>query len=97
VATVGQVAQEVVSAWGGGEIIHKLDPDNPPESNVLRLDSSKAALKMGWRPRLTLWEAIGRAVEWYRLWLSNSSASDLIHLTRRQIEDYFQKQGSDPN
>ncbi|MDR1979359.1 MAG: CDP-glucose 4,6-dehydratase [Synergistaceae bacterium] len=91
IITTEELAQRVMSAWGKGEIIRRINPNNPSESNVLRLDSSKAAFYLNWRQHLTLRKTIERTLDWYRLCYSSSNAAELIALTSRQIEDYFQE------
>jgi CDP-glucose 4,6-dehydratase len=88
IVTAEEVAQRIVAAWGEGEIIHKLNANDPSESNVLRLDSSKSAFHLNWRQRLTLCEAIEHTVEWYRLCCTDLNVAGLRTLTSRQIEDY---------
>lgn len=40
--------------------------DQPHEAQLLRLDCSKAALQLGWIPRLKLSEAIAEVMDWHR-------------------------------
>ena len=57
----------------------------PHEAKVLKLDYSKAASYLTWKPKWTLEQGIERTAIWY------SAARDLNNLedlTRRQIEDY---------
>jgi CDP-glucose 4,6-dehydratase len=94
IVTTEEIAQRIVIAWGKGEVIHKLNSSDPPESNILRLDSSKAAFQLNWQQLLTLHETIERTVEWYRLCYAGSNTAELSALTSRQIEDYFKQNDS---
>jgi CDP-glucose 4,6-dehydratase len=66
--TVREVAALLVEHWGQGEVHEELEPDGPHESHYLKLDSSKAAVKLGWRPLLTAGERVSWTVEWYKAW-----------------------------
>jgi CDP-glucose 4,6-dehydratase len=65
-ATVGEVTDRILAAWGGGSWFDDSRPDDPPEAGVLRLSIEKAASELDWRPRWHLDEAIRRTVAWYR-------------------------------
>lgn len=66
VVPVWDVANQVVSAYGKGELIDQTDPNAPHEANLLMLDITKARTRLGWKPRLTTREAIDLTVEWYK-------------------------------
>ena len=57
----------------------------PPEANVLRLDSTKARDKLGWSSRWSLDAALSKTVEWHQGWLEGHRIDDL---SLRQIEMY---------
>jgi CDP-glucose 4,6-dehydratase len=59
------------------------------ESLTLMISSAKARQQLGWRPALTLTEAIALTAEWYGVWSANPSG--LADLTHRQIGHYFAK------
>jgi CDP-glucose 4,6-dehydratase len=82
---VFRFAEAVRERWGTGEIV--IDSgENPRESSLLYLDSSKARLRLGWVPRLSLEETLDWSVEWYRTWARRPQ--DLLNLTRKQIATY---------
>ena len=58
------------------------------EANILRLDSSKAKAKLGWAPRLSIQEAVQRALEWHGAW---KSAQNMKAVTSRQVADYVSR------
>ena len=39
--------------------------NEPPESVVLRLDSTKSYVELGWKPLLSIGEAVSMTVEWH--------------------------------
>jgi len=83
---VSAIADDLVRLWGGGAAWTR-DPKahHPHESHWLKLDASKAATHLGWRPVLPLREALRWIVEWYQ---GMQSGDDLQQLTRTQIERY---------
>lgn len=50
-----------------------------PESGLLRLDSTLAATRLGWRPRWRLAEAAGRCVAWRRAWRAGADMGGYAH------------------
>jgi len=92
--TVQELAQSICAAWGcGGPSIAYHAPPQPDEhtlreAGLLRLDSAKARSSLGWSPRLTLDQAVGLTVEWYR---AHADGAAMAELTQRQIETYSEK------
>ena len=52
---------------------------------LLRLDSSKARHEIGWKPRLSLAEAVTKVVEWHA---EVARGGDARAISLRQLEDY---------
>ena len=71
------VAQRPVARAQTGNALH--------EAVQLRLDSSKAAVRLGWRPQLSLSEAVGMTVAWYS---AHAAGADMQRLSIQQIETY---------
>lgn len=59
----------------------------PHEANLLRLDASKARLKLGWSQRLSLEESLAWVGRWYS---GRLAGKDIRDLTMNQIDE-FQK------
>ena len=59
--------------------------DHPHEAGMLRLDSTKARQRLGWRPRWDLAEALARTVEWHRAW---QGSADMAGVSLAQIEAF---------
>ncbi len=85
--SAGQVADLVVRAWGSGRWTDASDPQAPREAQVLRLDSAKARVRLGWRAAWTTEEAVARAVAWYRA--AAEKRFDAVAFTRRQIAEHM--------
>ena len=56
--------------------------DHPHEAGMLRLDSTKARHRLGWRPRWGLAEALARTTDWHREW---QSGADMAAVSLAQI------------
>jgi CDP-glucose 4,6-dehydratase len=89
VVEVGRLAELVVRAWGGDgpPLQFGACEPQPHETRVLRLDISKAAVRMKWRPVLDLSETVALTVDWYKAHASGSIA--MRDLTERQIAGYM--------
>lgn len=59
--------------------------EHPAEAATLRLDSSRATLRLGWRPRWKLDRALGATTDWYA---RAAAGEDARTLTLAQIEMY---------
>jgi CDP-glucose 4,6-dehydratase len=84
---VGELAASVVRHWGQGEIVIDPPAHAVHEARLLRLDSSKAAGLLHWKPALTLDRALAFTVDWYRA--SREEPASLTTLTHRQIDEYM--------
>jgi CDP-glucose 4,6-dehydratase len=82
------IADRLASSWGGSASWRRDHAAHPPEAPVLRLDASKAAAHLGWRPTLPLGDALDWIVEWYRAW---NHGDDVAALTRDQLARYEQR------
>lgn len=58
--------------WGAGANWQDDSGDHLHEAGVLRLDSSKARLQLGWRPRWCLAQALEQVVAWHRALLAGA-------------------------
>ncbi len=65
-ATVQQLVEQFLVAWGGGSWEDRADPAEPHEAGVLRLATEKAEGELGWRCRWSVAEAVQRTARWYR-------------------------------
>ncbi len=89
--SVGDVATEVGALWGADSVV-SIDDDgvHPPEATLLALDSRKAELQLGWRPRLMFHDALEWTVDWEKRVRAGDDARDV---TRRQIAA-FERRGA---
>jgi CDP-glucose 4,6-dehydratase len=83
---VGYLVEEVARIWGNGAGWEVDRSAQPHEAKALKLDSSKARARLGWRPRLSLDRAIELTMEWYLA--ARAGNEPLRDLTLRQIRTY---------
>lgn len=82
---VSWIADRLARIWGGTATWTSDSKSHPAEAAVLRLDASKAADGLGWRPALPLELTLDWTAEWYRGW---QRGEDLGQVTRAQIARY---------
>lgn len=77
--------------WPGG-LPYRIEPapHGLPEAGLLRLDSTKAHVKLGWKPRLDLSSALRLTAEWYR---ADAEGQDMRAFTEAQIDAYVDRCG----
>jgi CDP-glucose 4,6-dehydratase len=63
---VRAVVERIAELWGDGLGWVQDERDQPQETHVLRLDSSRARERLGWAPGWDLEQAIESVVGWYR-------------------------------
>ena len=59
--------------------------ERPHEAGYLKLDSSKARSRLGWRPRWDLATAIEKTVHWHAAW---RGGTDMARFCREQIAEF---------
>ena len=82
--SVAELMDRLVAAWGPGAGWRLDEAPHPPEAAVLKLDCTRAAALLGWRPLLDIDRAIALTAEWYR---GFAAGADIRALTLRQIEE----------
>ncbi|MDR1137906.1 MAG: CDP-glucose 4,6-dehydratase [Synergistaceae bacterium] len=89
---VGHVVNRLAELWGNGAKYEADRDDAFHESLFLRLDSSRAIQKLGWRQMLNFSEAISLTVKWYR---DVSLGADAADTTKGQISLYMDRLDTD--
>ncbi len=85
--SVERIAARFAQRWGPGAS-WILDPSaNPHESRVLRVESSRARIELGWKPRLNTEAALDWTLDWYR---ARRDGANMRQKTLAQI-DAFEK------
>jgi CDP-glucose 4,6-dehydratase len=82
---VGWMVERITELWPD-ELRWTLDDGpHPHEARYLKLDSSRARGRLGWRPPVALDEALASIVEWY---LALREGADMRAVTLGQIESF---------
>lgn len=83
---VSWIVDYICHKWGDNFPWQHDDTAHPHEAKYLKLDSSKARNKLGWRPKLNLRTALDLTVDWYRAY---EAEADMRELTEKQIAIYL--------
>lgn len=86
--TVADLATLIIRLWGKGEWQKGPAQEAPREAHYLKLDSSKARQILGWRPCLTLAQAVRMTVAWYRKARAAEPGQEMHDFTCEQIRGY---------
>jgi CDP-glucose 4,6-dehydratase len=70
---VATIVDHLVRLWGMAARWEKDGGDHPHEAACLKLDCTKAAAELGWRPLLQLEDALRLTVEWYQAFHKGSA------------------------
>ncbi|HEV7163513.1 MAG TPA: CDP-glucose 4,6-dehydratase [Solirubrobacteraceae bacterium] len=82
---VGWIVERLAELWPG-ELRSELDEGpHPHEARYLKLDSSRARSRLGWRPLVELDGTLTSIVQWYR---ALQAGEDMGAVTRGQIESF---------
>jgi CDP-glucose 4,6-dehydratase len=82
---VSDVADRMCELWGEGLRWRAEADGGPPETALLRLDSTKARRELGWAPAWGLDAGLSATVEWFR---ALRDGADGAELCARQIADH---------
>ena len=82
--TVGEVLEETKKYWGDVAYEIKKDTNNFHETNILKLDSSKAEKELGWH---SVWDnesTIKKTTEWYKSYYTEKNI-----VSEKDLEEYI--------
>jgi CDP-glucose 4,6-dehydratase len=79
------IVQQMCSFWGKDARYEIDSGDHPHEAHYLKLDCSKAQMRLGWQPRWDLGKTLTSIIDWVRVY---SSAGDLRECCLEQIDEY---------
>lgn len=86
--SVRWIVEQIVESWGDGATWELDDGLHPHEANYLKLDCSKARLKLGWKPNWNLTQAIQAIIFWHKAYAEYKSSSAMRSLCFQQIKEY---------
>lgn len=84
--TTANLVETFCNSWGNIKWTSKLEDTHFYESNLLKLDCSKIKNKIGWKPKLSIKEAVDLTIEWTKCHYLNDNVSEF---TESQISRYF--------
>jgi len=86
--TVAELARIAVAAYGGGQIIEEPVANAPHEAGLLKLDTSLAHSKLGWKPRWNASQALHHTMSFYKdVWAEGKPAAQVL---QAQLAAYCQ-------
>jgi len=91
VRTVEQVVKDLCEKWGGNASYELEQGNHPHEARILKLDSSKAKLRLGWHPQWDLDMALTKVIEWIKAY---QHKEDLRLICLKQIDEFVSGGGS---
>jgi len=80
------IADTLAARWADGARWQHDTQFQPYEARLLEVDSAKARVSLGWRPRWPLSQALDRTVDWYKAY---NAGQDMGAFTLRQIDEYL--------
>ncbi|KRF18687.1 CDP-glucose 4,6-dehydratase [Paenibacillus sp. Soil787] len=84
--SVRWVVDALCRKWGGIAGC-KIDSNNHPhEAHLLKLDCTKAKMRLGWKPRWKLGQALDKVVEWSKAY---KSGEDIRTVCLRQLNEFL--------
>jgi len=89
-ASVEEAIKELASFWAGKAFWEIDGDDHPHEAGYLKLDSSKARTRLGWKPNWDLRTALMKTAQWYQAY--QSQPEKIREKTLEQITDYMKDQ-----
>ncbi len=85
ILTVAGVADMVVRQWENGQWSNPTEVQSLHEASLLALDTSKARMQLGWKPRWTTEKAVGKTIDWYKNW---QNGKDMLEENLNEIKEY---------
>lgn len=81
------IVEQLTQQWGKGASWQLDGGEHPHEAHYLKLDCSKAKMRLDWQPRWHLGHTLEMIVSWQQAWLAKQ---DMRSFTLKQIEQYAQ-------
>jgi len=88
IRTVEEVANSIVQCIGKGVVEIESSDQKQHEANLLQLNCDKAHQLLDWSPLWGVEKTLDMTAEWYKVFMKEG---DVIALTKRQLNDYYQE------
>lgn len=82
---VQQIVEQLTRQWGEGASWQLDQAVHPHEAHYLKLDCSKAKMRLGWQPRWSLAQALAQITVWQKAFLQGA---DMRELSLQQISAF---------
>jgi CDP-glucose 4,6-dehydratase len=79
---VSWIVEQIRERWSGRPVWEADPGPHPHEAGYLKLDSSRARLRLGWRPLIPLAAALASIVDWHEALVAGA---DMREFTLRQL------------
>jgi CDP-glucose 4,6-dehydratase len=83
---VQKIVETLSYAWGGNSSWFLSEGEHPHEAHYLKLDCSKAKMRLNWQPVWNLDTTISRITQWHKEWLAKTNMRE--H-TLAEIKEYM--------
>lgn len=85
---VSWILDKMVAKWGKGAAWELDKNNNPHEAGYLKLDCSKAAMQLNWRPKWNLEDTLESIINWHQHYLSGKNIKEqcLLEIAKYQKE-----------
>lgn len=80
------IVEKLVAEWGSQASWFLSEGNHPHEAHYLKLDCSKAKMRLNWQPVWSLEETLARIVVWQKAWLEGL---DIKQHTLNEIKEYI--------
>ncbi|MGL5335017.1 MAG: CDP-glucose 4,6-dehydratase [Enterovibrio sp.] len=80
------IVEKMVNLWGDGARWQLDGADHPHEANYLKLDCSKAKMRLHWQPRWDLTTTLERIILWHKAWLAGNNMREI---SLQEIRSYM--------
>ena len=80
------IVQKMCNKWGDNAAYEVDKEIHPHEAHYLKLDCSKAKMKLHWQPRWNLEQTLGKIVQWVHLY---QHKADMRMICLEQIQEYM--------
>lgn len=80
------IVEKLVEQWGDKASWYLSEGEHPHEAHYLKLDCSKAKMRLDWQPVWNLEETLGRIVRWHKAWIDGQ---DIKQYTIIEIKEYM--------
>ena len=81
---VKQVVEYAISIWGSGSYETITSQNGVHEAGLLKLDISRAAAELNWKPTWTAKESISKTINWYK----NFDGNNAFELMKKDISSF---------